>query len=46
LTIGIAFAGIIKTIIYFKGKNAKKFRKDIEYGSARWGADKEATLFI
>ena len=24
-------------MVYFKGKNAKKYRKGIEYGSARWG---------
>jgi len=30
--------GIFKAIVYFKGKNAKKFRKDIEYGSAQWSA--------
>ena len=37
LLIGMIFAGIIWLAVYFKGKNAKKFRKNQEYGSARWG---------
>ena len=37
LLIGIAGAVIVRLIIYAKGKNAKKYRKGIEYGSARWG---------
>ena len=38
LLIGIAIAAIIRLIVYVKGKNAKKFRKNEEYGSARWSA--------
>ena len=37
LCVGIAAAVIIKLIVYVKGKNAKKYRKNMEYGSARWG---------
>ena len=37
LALGIAGAVIVRLIIYTKGKNAKKYRKGIEYGSARWG---------
>ena len=37
LLVGIAAAVIIRLVVYFKGKNAKKFRKNLEYGSARWG---------
>ncbi|MGI5899702.1 MAG: VirD4-like conjugal transfer protein, CD1115 family [Christensenellales bacterium] len=37
LIIGIAGAVIIRLIVYFKGKNAKKYRQGMEYGSARWG---------
>ena len=37
LLIGIAGAVLIRLMVYFKGKNAKKYRKGIEYGSARWG---------
>ena len=38
LMIGAVVGGIIKAVVYYKGKNAKKYRKDIEYGSARWSA--------
>ena len=37
LLIGIAGGVIVKLVIYVKGKNAKKYRKGCEYGSARWG---------
>ncbi|MCR2048310.1 type IV secretory system conjugative DNA transfer family protein [Acetatifactor muris] len=37
LLIGVAGAVIIRLAVYLKGKNAKKYRKGIEYGSARWG---------
>ena len=37
LLIGIAGAAIVRLIIYTKGKNAKKYRRGTEYGSARWG---------
>ena len=37
LLFAIAIAVIIRLTVYLKGKNAKKYRKGIEYGSARWG---------
>ena len=37
LLIGLAGAVILWIAVYVKGKNAKKFRKNMEYGSARWG---------
>ena len=37
LLIGILGAVLIRLIVYVKGKNAKKYRKGVEYGSARWG---------
>lgn len=37
LLIGVAGAAILRLAVYMKGKNAKKYRKNIEYGSARWG---------
>lgn len=37
LLIGIAGVVIVRLIIYTKGKNAKKYRRGTEYGSARWG---------
>ena len=36
--IGIVGAVAFRLLIYFKSKNAKKFRRDEEYGSARWSA--------
>ena len=38
LLIGIAGAAVIWIVVYIKGKNAKKFRRNMEYGSARWSA--------
>ena len=38
LLIGATGAVLIRLIVYFKGKNAKKYRKGMEYGSARWSA--------
>ena len=37
LLVGFAGAAMIRLIVYVKGRNAKKYRKGIEYGSARWG---------
>lgn len=37
LLIGIAGAVVLRIAVYLKGKNAKKYRHGIEYGSARWG---------
>ena len=37
LLVGLIGAVVIRLIIYTKGKNAKKYRKGAEYGSARWG---------
>ena len=37
LLFAIAIALVIRLVVYLKGKNAKKYRKGIEYGSARWG---------
>lgn len=38
LLIGIAGAVILRVAVYMKGKNAKKYRHGMEYGSARWSA--------
>lgn len=37
LCIGVVGAVIIRLVVYFKGRNAKKYRQGMEYGSARWG---------
>ncbi|MDL2273924.1 type IV secretory system conjugative DNA transfer family protein [Oscillospiraceae bacterium OttesenSCG-928-G22] len=44
--VGIAGAALLRLIIYQKVKNAKKFRRDVEYGSARWGTEKDIAPFI
>ena len=36
----------IKLAVYVKGRNAKKYRKNIEYGSARWGRPEDIKPFI
>ena len=46
LLVGIAGPVIIRLIVYFKGKNAKKFRKNLEYGSARWGTREDIAPFV
>ena len=38
LCVGVAAALLIRLAVYIKGKNAKKYRKNVEYGSARCGA--------
>ena len=38
LLIGFATAAIIRLVVYYKQKNAKKYRKGMEYGTARWSA--------
>lgn len=43
---GILGAAAIRMIIYFKSKNAKKYRFGAEYGSARWGNSKDIKPFI
>ena len=44
--VGIVGAVGFRLLIYFKSKNAKKFRRDAEYGSARWGTAKDIKPFI
>ena len=46
LLIGMAVAGLMKFIVYTKGKKAKKFREGKEYGSARWGNAKDIKPYI
>ena len=46
LLVGIAVGVIIRLVVYFKGKNAKKFRKNLEYGSARWGTREDIAPFM
>ena len=46
LLIGIAGAVLVRLVVYFKGKNAKKYRKGMEYGSARWGNAEDIKPYI
>ena len=45
--IGGAIIGVgMRLVVYFKSKNAKKFRKGEEYGSARWGTAKDIEPYM
>ncbi|MEW4411378.1 VirD4-like conjugal transfer protein, CD1115 family [Clostridium sp. AN503] len=46
LLVGLVGAVALRLVVYNKVKNAKKFRKDVEYGSARWGTAKDIAPFI
>ena len=44
--IGVAGTVILRIAVYMKGKNAKKYRKGVEYGSARWGTAEDIKPYI
>ena len=46
LLLGLVGAVALRLVVYNKVKNTKKFRKDVEYGSARWGTAKDIAPFI
>lgn len=46
LLVGVICGAALRLAVYIKGKNAKKYRKDVEYGSARWGGAKDIEPFI
>ena len=46
LLVGVLIAGALRLAVYVKGKNAKKFRKNMEYGSARWGTHEDIAPYI
>ena len=46
LLTGIAGAVVLRMAVYLKGKNAKKYRHGIEYGSARWGTHEDIAPYI
>ena len=46
LLIGIAGGVALRLVVYFKAKNAKKFRQGVEYGSARWGNAKDIEPYM
>jgi type IV secretion system protein VirD4 len=43
---GIVCAMLVRLLVYVKGRNAKKYRKDVEYGSARWGSADDIRPFM
>mgnify|MGYP005761247067 FL=1 len=45
LLVGIGIGVAIRLVVYLKGKNAKKYRHKVEYGSARWGNAKDIEPF-
>lgn len=46
LIVGIICGGGLRIAVYMKSKNAKKYRHNVEYGSARWGTAKDIEPFI
>ena len=46
LMVGVFFGAALRLAVYIKGKNAKKFRHDQEYGSARWGKREDIEPFM
>jgi type IV secretion system protein VirD4 len=46
LLIGIVVGCLLRLAVYEKGRNAKKYRHNVEYGSARWGTHSDIAPFI
>ncbi len=46
LVVGILIAAALRLAVYVKGKDARKFRKNMEYGSARWGTGEDIKPFV
>ena len=46
ICVGAAVGGFLRLAVYLKGKNAKKYRKNMEYGSARWGTAADIQPYI
>ena len=46
MAVGMITTVVIKAMVYLKGKNAKKFRQGVEYGSARWGTAKDIEPYV
>ncbi|NLT15380.1 MAG: type IV secretory system conjugative DNA transfer family protein [Clostridiales bacterium] len=46
LLIGLLLAAALRLAVYVKGRNARKFRKNVEYGSARWGTARDIQPYI
>ncbi len=46
LTVDVLISAALRLAVYVKGRNAKKFRKNVEYGSARWGKAEDIKPYI
>ena len=46
LAVGICCGAGLRLAVYLKGKNAKKYRHNVEYGSARWGTHEDIAPYI
>ena len=46
LCVGLVCGAVLRTAVYLRGKNAKKYRHNVEYGSARWGTSKDIEPFM
>ena len=46
LLVGLCCGAALRLAVYIKGKNAKKYRKGAEYGSARWGTKEDIRPFM
>ena len=46
LVAGILCGAALRLVVYVRGKNAKKYRKDVEYGSARWGNAEDIKPYV
>ena len=46
LAAGCLLGLLLRLIVYLKGKNARKFRKNMEYGSARWGTAEDIMPYV
>ncbi len=46
ILVGLCCGAGLRLAVYLRGKNAKKYRHDMEYGSARWGTPKDIEPFM
>lgn len=46
LCVGLVCGAVLRTAVYLRSKNAKKYRHNVEYGSARWGTAKDIEPFM
>ena len=46
LLVGLCCGAVLRLAVYVKGKNAKKYRKNMEYGSARWGTHEDIAPYM